>query len=89
VIKDGPTARSTATAMRDLLRYLERQSVTPPARPTAPPPAPLAAPARSLAAEPVLVRVGDWTLTQDSLSGDLVAEHADGTRRTIAVKGTS
>lgn len=98
MIKDSTTARATSTAMRDLLRYLERRTIIPPARPTAPPLAPLGAasagaelggPARPLTAEPAPVRVGDWTLTQDPLSGDLVATHVDGTTTTVATKGTN
>lgn len=91
-MQDSPLARSPATAMRDLLRQLERQKIRPPARPTQPPPAAMAtfAALRSTeTAESAPVVVGAWTLTEDPVSGDLVATNADGTTRTIATKGTS
>lgn len=91
MMQDSPLARSPATAMRDLLRQLERQQVKPPARPTEPPPAgPAFAALRSTeTAEPAPLVVGAWTLTEDPISGDLVATNADGTTRTIATKGAT
>lgn len=75
--------RATDTALRDLLRRLERDAnAYSPARPSAPPPAMLAA-----APAPQVVQVGDWTLSQDPDSGDLVATHNDGTTRTVASRG--
>lgn len=80
--------------MRDLLRYLERQTITPPARPNNPPPlvlartgfAPLEGPQSH---EQAVVSIGAWTLAEDPLSGDLVATHADGTTHTVATKGNT
>lgn len=94
MIKDSTTARSPATAMRDLLRFLERQTITPPARPNNPP-ALLAAPPAARSAPPAglqsneqaAIRIGAWVLAEDALSGDLVATHADGTTRTVATRG--
>lgn len=88
MIKDSPTSRSPATSMRDLLRHIERQTITPPARPTAPPPA-FTALAASQTAEPGPVRVGGWVLTEDAVSGDLVAVHDDGITRTLATRGNT
>lgn len=86
---DSPLARSPATAMRDLLRSLERQTIKPPARPTHPPAtvAALTAPSATETAAPAVVQVGAWTLAEDPDSGDLVATNADGTTRTLATKG--
>lgn len=92
-MQDSPLARSPATAMRDLLRQLERQKIKPPARPTRPPA--LAATVSRAAltstetAETAPVVVGAWTLAEDAVTGDLVATHQDGTIRTIATKGAS
>jgi hypothetical protein len=91
-MQDSPLARSPATAMRDLLRQLERQKTRPPARPTQLPPAAMAtfvALTSTETAETAPVVVGAWTLAEDPVSGDLVATNADGTTRTIATKGTS
>lgn len=92
-MQDSPLARSPATAMRDLLRQLERQKIKPPARPTQLPAAPAAAPFPALmsteTAEPASVAVGAWTLAEDPVSGDLVATNEDGTTRTIASRGAS
>ena len=92
MIKDSPSSRSPDTAMRDLLRRLERLTISPPARPNNPPPpaAPMAL-STGLAgphmAEQAPVAIGQWVLVEDSLSGDLVARHADGTVRTLASRG--
>lgn len=91
-MQDSPLARSPATAMRDLLRQLERQSIKPPARPTHAPSvamASFAALASTETADTAPVVVGAWTLSEDPVSGDLVATNADGTTRTIATKGAS
>jgi hypothetical protein len=90
-MQDSPLARSPATAMRDLLRQLERQKIRPPARPTQLPAgvSTFAALTSTESAETTSVVVGAWTLTEDAASGDLVATNADGTTRTIATKGTS
>jgi hypothetical protein len=91
-MQDSPLARSPATAMRDLLRQLERQKIRPPARPTQLPPsgfARLAALTSTESVETASVVVGAWTLTEDPVSGDLVATNEDGTTRTIATKGAS
>jgi hypothetical protein len=91
-MQDSPLARSPATAMRDLLRQLERQKIRPPARPTHLPPAgfaTFAALSSTETDEPAPVVVGAWTLTEDPVSGDLVATNQDGTTRTIATKGAS
>lgn len=88
MLSDSPDARSTATAMRDFLRQLDRQTITPPARPNNPPPPALALSATQ-SAETGGVRVGAWVLTEDEASGDLVAAHANGTRRVIATRGES
>lgn len=91
MIKDSTTARSPATAMRDLLRFIERQTIKPPARPNNPPPPLLAArsepPAGPQSDEQAVVSIGAWVLSEDALSGDLVATHADGTTRTVATRG--
>ncbi len=89
-IKDAPYSRSPNTAMRDLLRQIDRSANTSKvARPTAPPPGggALLAFAAAPPPEPSTVAVGDWLLTQDPATGDLLAVHSDGTTRTIATKG--
>lgn len=76
-------ARSTDTAMRDLLRHLERQTVTPPMRPRPWPEEPAEAISGSG------IRIGAWVLTEEPETGDLVATNDDGTQRTVATKGIS
>lgn len=88
MLADGPDSRSRATAMRDFLRQLDRQTIKPPARPKNPPP-PSVALTASLSDEPAVVRVGGWALTEDTFSGDLVAVHDDGSRQVIATRGES
>lgn len=81
MIPDSPAARSSDTAMRDLLRRLERSVIgSHPARPSAPPP-----PALTLAAPATTVQIGNWALTQDPATGDLIATHTEtGTSTTVA-----
>lgn len=81
MIKDAPSGRSPETAMRDLLRQIERQATgyTPyrPAGPTVM--AALSVP------PPPEVRIGNWVLTQND-TGDLVAVNDDGTTRVVATQ---
>lgn len=85
MIKDAPSGRNPETAMRDLLRRLERaNTASKPARPTQPPTTVLAA--RSAAPSELLV--GDWVLSQHPDTGDLIATNAlTGTSATVAYKG--
>lgn len=80
---DLPISRSPNTAMRDLLRQLDRQTIRPPMRPRpyTPPPTP------TEPIEPAETRIGAWQLLEDPDSGDLIALHDDGTQRTLATKG--
>lgn len=79
--------RSQATAMRDLLRRLDRDANRyAPARPTAPPASPLMLAAAT--PQPSVVAVGDWLLHQDPETGDLMATGPDGTVHTLIQKGT-
>lgn len=90
MITDGPSGRNPATALRDLLRFLDRDAnASHPARPSEPPVMALARFAPTLA--PALtVAIGDWVLSQDPDTGDLIATHATtGTVTTVAVTGGS
>lgn len=86
MIPDSPAARSPDTALRDLLRRLERNTVgSKPARPSAPPTARQEPSQGPATASPV--RVGDWELTEDPDTGDLIATHAHtGATRIVARK---
>jgi hypothetical protein len=83
VITDSPAGRNPATALRDLLRSLDREATAAhPARPSAPPALLLAR------AAPAPVTVGDWVLSQDPDTGDLVATHGiTGATATVALNG--
>lgn len=84
-LSDAPHGRSQATAMRDLLRQIDRElNASRPARPTAPPSFALAA--RTAPAE---VRIGSWTLTEDSTTGALIAVDDNGATHVLAQKGTN
>lgn len=90
MIGDSINGRSQNDQMRFLLRDLSRVNTGyHVARPNNPPPDPMAfrAEVRSPAAD--AVQIGDWTLTQDPDSGDLIATNADGTTATVARKGGS
>lgn len=79
-------ARSPETAMRDLLRRLDRAANSyAPARPTAPPGLLM------MAAQPtpVEVMVGQWRLHQDPETGDLMATDPDGSVHILIRKGTA
>lgn len=82
MLKDSPSSRNPDTAMRDLLRQLERNATNyTPARPGTGSTA-FAAMAMSAPA-PAEVRIGDWVLTQNAL-GELVAVHDNGTGHVLA-----
>jgi hypothetical protein len=84
-LSDSPHGRSQATAMRDLLRQLDREiNASRPARPTAPPSFALAAAPASME-----VRIGSWTLTEDGATGDLLAVDSNGATYVLAQKGTN
>lgn len=83
-LKDAPSSRSEGTAMRDLLRRLERQANRySPARPTEPP-----AMFTLMAPAPATVSVGGWLLHEDPDTGDLMATDPDGATHTLLTKGT-
>lgn len=83
--------RSPATAMRDLLRRIDRAANKySPARPTAPPAAPfMLAAAPAPAPAPAAVVVGQWRLHQDPETGDLMATDPDGIVHVLLRKGGS
>lgn len=84
-LADGTAGRSDATAMRDLLRRLERDAnAARPARPTA-----LPAMLTAQATAPRTSVGPNWTLAEDPDTGDLIASHTDGTTVVLARKGAS
>jgi hypothetical protein len=90
MIKDGPSSRCPETAMRDLLRYYERSIfASKPARPNNPPSA--FARQSSATHEPEFTgRIGDWELSQDPETGDLIATNSlDGSIAVVARKGVT
>lgn len=81
-VKNTPSGRLPETAMRDLLRNLERQAdANHPARPGTEPP--LAALTATTSAVQDYIRIGRWQITEDALSGDLVALGPDGDTHTL------
>lgn len=92
MIKDGPASRSPQTAMRDLLRRLEREATR--SRPMRPNPpmggamALAALPSADTTAAATTVAVGDWLLSQDDDTGDLIATNTQtGSSTTVARRG--
>lgn len=88
MIGDSTTGRGTATAMRDLLRGLDRSvNGSHPARPNHPPAGGFSL-ARAISAPvPAVVTIGAWTLSEDPDSGDLIATHSQtGATTTVARK---
>jgi hypothetical protein len=85
----GISGRNPDRQMAFLLRELARtNNAYRVARPTAPPPTGLTQPTTlPVHSGTGNVRVGDWTLSQDPETGDLIATNTDGTTATVARKG--
>lgn len=88
MIKDA--GRSTDTALRDLLRRLDRQiNASHPVRPSATSETTtLSTFTTDTALDGTTVTVGDWVLSQDAETGDLVAtDSTTGAATVVARKG--
>lgn len=88
MIGDSTAAGSSGTALRDLLRHLDRNATgSHPARPTTPPPSGFARMALAAPVEQTALSVGDWTFTQDPDTGDLIVTNSEtGAATTVARK---
>lgn len=85
----SPSSRNPDTAMRELLRQLDRRTNYIPARPNITAATTAAAAAPPVQASPVIgptnvvLRIGGWVLSENA-DGELVATHDSGTVRVLA-----